>query len=72
MLGGPTFAPLTCAFVEGHYAGQCRLAWRWSAGRLATWAAGCHPPCHVREAEQMGPFALLAILAVCVANVNRW
>lgn len=75
---GPAFAPLTCTFMEGHNVGQwllssglCCLAWRLFAGRLATWAGGCHPPCQVREAEQMGPFALLVVLAVCLANANR-
>lgn len=73
------FLLLIGTFMESHYIGQwflssglCSLV-RWLfASCLLTWAGCCHPPCHVREAEQMGPLALLVLLDVCLANVNRW
>lgn len=42
------------------------------AGWLLTGTGRCPLPCHGREAEQMGPLALLVLLHLCLANVNRW
>lgn len=61
---GPTFVLVIWTFVE-------RL-WFLSSGLCSLGQRLFALPCHERDAQQMGPLALLVLLHLCLANVNRW
>lgn len=72
---GPTFVLLIWSCMERLWflsSGLCSLGQWLFAGCLLTGTGHCPFSCHEREAEQMGPLALMVLLHLCLANVNRW